>query len=63
MIAFSRLRQRVTLEAAADAPDGAGGITRTWSPLATVHAQVRTLSGRERFVADGVQSQIGRAHV
>jgi head-tail adaptor len=35
------LDQRVTLETAADVPDGGGGYTRTWVPIATSWANVR----------------------
>jgi SPP1 family predicted phage head-tail adaptor len=44
------LRQRVTIEAPSDAPDGAGGMTRTYSPLARVWASITPRDGEGRFV-------------
>jgi SPP1 family predicted phage head-tail adaptor len=45
------LGRRLVLEQPVATPDGAGGVTITFEPLATVWAEVRWLSGDERFVA------------
>jgi SPP1 family predicted phage head-tail adaptor len=44
------LRNRVTIEAPADAPDGAGGFTRSFAPLAQVWAKIDPVSARDQFV-------------
>lgn len=44
------LDQRITFERFSETPDGAGGVTRTWSPIApwpTVWAHVKPRLGRE----------------
>jgi SPP1 family predicted phage head-tail adaptor len=47
---LGQMRHRLVLEAPVDVPDGAGGVTRSYQPVATLHAQIRTLRafGRER---------------
>lgn len=52
------LRRRVTLEAAARAPDGGGGVAVTWSPVATVWAEIKALSGAEAVIAEGLQGKV-----
>ncbi len=52
------LDQRVTIERPERAPDGGGGHTVTWEPVATVWAAVEPLSGRERLQAQQVQSAV-----
>jgi SPP1 family predicted phage head-tail adaptor len=51
------LRERITLEQPILTPDGQGGFTRSWQALATVWAQVTTLSTREAEYASGLQMQ------
>lgn len=41
------LRRRIALEAAVDAPDGAGGFTRTWTAVGAVFGAVRPLRLRD----------------
>ena len=48
--AVAALRNRVTIEAPVDAPDGAGGFTRDYVALAQVWAKIEPTSGREHFV-------------
>jgi SPP1 family predicted phage head-tail adaptor len=48
---IAALGRRLVLEQPVATPDGAGGMTITFEPLATVWAEVRWLSGDERFVA------------
>ena len=45
------LRQTIVIERLASAPDGMGGVTKTWATLATVPAYVRSLTGTERWEA------------
>lgn len=44
------LRHRVTLEAPIDAPDGAGGFSRSFAPVANLWAHVAPSSAREDFI-------------
>jgi len=53
-----RLRHQVTIIQAVPAPDGAGGLTKTWTALATVWAAVDPLRGREYFAAQQVTAEI-----
>jgi SPP1 family predicted phage head-tail adaptor len=41
--------QIVTIERLSQAPDGAGGVIATWSPLRSTWASVRPKSGAERM--------------
>jgi SPP1 family predicted phage head-tail adaptor len=45
-------RHRLALQAPVGVPDGAGGLSVTYQPVATLWADVRWLSGDERRVAD-----------
>ncbi len=47
-----RLRERVTIEHPVRTPDGAGGTTVTWTPLATVRAEVISFRGSQPTVAE-----------
>jgi len=49
---IGELDQRVTLESATLAGDGAGGATQSWAAYATVWAKVRPMTGRERMHAE-----------
>lgn len=46
-MAAGRLRERVTIQTFTEASDGGGGVTRTWSNLATVWAEVKPVRGSE----------------
>jgi len=50
------LRQMVELQAEVQVPDGSDGVAREWVTYATVRAQVRGLSGTERFQAERLES-------
>ena len=50
--AIGSLRRRVVLEVAADAPDGAGGVTRTWTALASLWATPAASGGSPGAPAD-----------
>jgi SPP1 family predicted phage head-tail adaptor len=60
-VSISALRHRVTIEAAVDSPDGAGGFTRAYAPLAQVWAWVRPKSAREQFVEQRLEQ--ARTHL
>ena len=53
---IGELRLRATIEAPVDTPDGAGGLTRAYAPLASVWMQLTPKSGEDGFVA-GRQEQ------
>jgi SPP1 family predicted phage head-tail adaptor len=48
------LRHRVTIEEKAAAPDGGGGVSESWSALATVWAAIETLEGAEVLRAEQI---------
>lgn len=52
MTAIGDLRHRLTLEAADEVEDGAGGVTRTWQPLGQVWAAIEPLSLNDALRAD-----------
>jgi len=55
---IGQLRHRLTLEQPTATPDGAGGSTLAWTPLATMWASLRPLSGDEVAQADGTRGRI-----
>lgn len=55
-------RRRLVLEAAVSVPDDAGGRIETFSPVASVWAQVRWRSGEERIRA-GREEQVARFEI
>lgn len=52
-----RLRHRLEIQAATEARDAAGGVTRTWATEATVWGAVEPFRGREVFEAGQVESE------
>lgn len=46
-MAAGKLRERVTLQAETQTPDGAGGYSLGWSDVATVWASVKPMRGKE----------------
>jgi SPP1 family predicted phage head-tail adaptor len=52
------LRQRVAIEAPIDAADDAGSMTRSYSPIGTVWAQILPASGESRFAASRQETVI-----
>ncbi len=46
-----QFRHEVALESAAQAPDGMGGHTESWSEIATVFARIEPVSAESRFGA------------
>lgn len=53
-----RMRKRVTIQRLERTDDGYGGIVETWVDVATVWAAVEPLTGRERYEAQQVQSDL-----
>jgi SPP1 family predicted phage head-tail adaptor len=51
VIAPGDLDRRLVLEAPAEAPDGAGGVTRSYQPVATLWAAVTPLSAQGAVAA------------
>lgn len=56
----ARMRQRITLQTPQESDDGAGGVTRSWSDVDTVWAEVLPLSGGriERLFARQLQDEV-----
>lgn len=52
MTAIGQFRHRLTLQAADEIEDGAGGVTRTWEPLGEVWAAIEPLSLDDAVVSD-----------
>lgn len=52
----ARLKHRITIEQPVYTTDAAGGGTTIWTPLATVWAEIRTRSGRERLFAGKLEA-------
>ena len=52
MSAVGKLRHRLTLEAADETPDGAGGVVRTWTALGAIWAAIEPVSAGDAVVAD-----------
>lgn len=52
MTAISDFRHRVTLQAADEVEDGAGGVTRTWQPLAEIWVAIEPVSFDDKLIAD-----------
>jgi len=50
-IPIGSLNRRIVIEAPTTTPDGAGGATVVWTPVATVWARVETLSASEQVRA------------
>lgn len=52
MTPIGQLRHRLVIEAPDETPDGAGGVVRTWSTLATVWGEIEPLSADDVLLAD-----------
>jgi SPP1 family predicted phage head-tail adaptor len=53
-----KLRKRLFLEAPDDAPDGAGGLVRTWTLVAAMWGEVRPRRQQERQLAGARRSEV-----
>jgi SPP1 family predicted phage head-tail adaptor len=49
-----KLNRRLTLEAPGESPDGAGGVTRSYSAVATLWAEVEPVSTRSNVDAEAL---------
>lgn len=58
---IGELASRVVLESEVRTPDGGGGATIGWVPVAEVWASVRPLAGRETFVAEALSGRVTHA--
>ncbi len=57
-VVIGELRHRVRLETPLRSPDGAGGVTETWTLLDEVWAGIRPLGGFETVEADGLKARV-----
>jgi SPP1 family predicted phage head-tail adaptor len=55
---IASLRDRLTLEQPLRAPDGGGGASISWQPIAELWAHVRPISGDERLEHDQVAGRL-----
>lgn len=55
---IGKLRDRITIERRIREPDGYGGFTESWTTFATVWAQVKPVSARERMFAQKLEGNI-----
>lgn len=57
-IRAGKLRHRIGIQQVSEVPDEFGGITRTWSTIATRRASISPLRGRERDQARQVTPEL-----
>jgi SPP1 family predicted phage head-tail adaptor len=55
---IASLRHRITLEQPLPTPDGGGGASLAWEPVAELWAHVRPISGDERLIHDQVAGRL-----
>ena len=55
---IGNMRHRITFEKKVPVPDGYKGNAITWQPVCVVWAEVEPLSGRERFYANQIQTEV-----
>src|SRR5690554_2740380 len=53
-----RLRFRVTIQEPIQAKDSQGGVVSNWVDVATVKASIEDRTGREKFVAEQMYSEV-----
>jgi SPP1 family predicted phage head-tail adaptor len=58
---IAALRDRLTLEQPVRTPDGGGGASTAWEPVAELWAHVRPLSGDERLLYDQIAVRLTHA--
>jgi len=56
-VSAGRLRHRVRVDVPVETPDGAGGLTVVWTPLATVWAEICPQQAREAVTAQQVEAR------
>jgi SPP1 family predicted phage head-tail adaptor len=52
------LSTRLELEEAVETPDGQGGVTRVWAPVATLWGRLEPVSALSEEVASGLQQRL-----
>jgi SPP1 family predicted phage head-tail adaptor len=52
------LRHKLVLESETRLPDGGGGATVGWTPVAEVWASVKPVSGEEKVMAEAITGQV-----
>jgi SPP1 family predicted phage head-tail adaptor len=57
-MSIGSLRDRLTLEQPVRTPDGGGGASIAWQPVADLWARVRPISGDERLAHDQVAGRL-----
>ena len=57
------LRHRVVLEAESRTPDGGGGASLGWAPVADLWAAIEPLAGNESVVAEAVRGHVSHVLV
>ena len=57
-VSIGEMRHRFALQAPLAAPDGGGGVTRSWALIAEIWGALRPLSGGEVAESDGVSGRI-----
>jgi SPP1 family predicted phage head-tail adaptor len=57
-VEIGALNRRVVLEAVMRTPDGAGGAVESWTPVATLFATLRAVSGGESFAQDRTAGRV-----
>lgn len=53
-----KMRRQAVLESPQEVSDGAGGYSLSWQEEATLWAEMRPLSGKEKVVADKLQASL-----
>jgi SPP1 family predicted phage head-tail adaptor len=58
MMNIGRFRQRLSLEAPVETPDGAGGVSRSWVVLSPLWGELRPVSLSDVFDHDRLNGQV-----
>ena len=58
VITIGELKHRLMLEAPSRSPDGGGGASLTWEPVAELWGAIRPLTGGEGVEADGLKGRV-----
>ena len=56
--ASSRLRYKMQLQRSFETVDDSGGFTRSWKTVANIWAEIMPGTGREKWLADKLQSEV-----
>src|SRR4051812_18696585 len=55
---IGKMRHEIRLQSQVRTPDGAGGVTTTWSDVMTIWAQIEPKTSLKRFFADRLEQNI-----